>query len=45
MNDEISSPVRLRSGRVSPEISLGVSPPASIDTIEAMADWLQQHGV
>jgi glutamine synthetase len=45
MHDEIPSPAGLRAGRVTPEISLAVSPPASIDSIDDMADWLNAHGV
>ena len=45
MNDPYPPPAAGRSGRISPEISLGVSPPASLDTIGGLAVWLREHAV
>ncbi len=45
MNDPFPPPAANRPGRISPEISLGVSPPASLDTIDDLAIWLRDHGV
>ena len=45
MNDPFPPPAANRPGRISPEISLGVSPPASLDTIDDLAIWLRDHAV
>jgi len=40
MTDPYPPPASTRPGRISPEISLGVSPPASLDSIDDLAVWL-----
>lgn len=45
MNDPFSPSSELRVRRVVPEISLGASPPPSIERIEDLAIWLRDHGV
>ncbi len=45
MDDPYPPPAAARPGRISPEISLGVSPPASLDQIDDLAIWLRDHAV
>ncbi len=45
MNDPYPPPAAARPGRISPEISLGVSPPASLDNIDDLTIWLRDHAV
>ncbi|MFQ5566762.1 MAG: glutamine synthetase family protein [Paracoccaceae bacterium] len=45
MNDPFPPPASPRPGRINPEISLGVSPPASLDQIGDLAVWLRDHAV
>ena len=45
MNDAYPPSASSNSGRINPEISLGVSPPSSTDTIDDLAIWLRDHGV
>ncbi len=45
MNDPFSPPSESRLRSLIPEISLGASPPASIENIEDLAIWLRDHGV
>jgi len=45
MTDRDPSPAEYNRGRIVPEISLGISPPSSMDTIEELAIWLRDHGV
>ena len=45
MTDPFPPPGATRPGRISPEISLGLSPPASLDTIDDLAIWLRDHAV
>ena len=45
MNDPFPPPASIGPGRISPEIGLGVSPPASLDNIDELAIWLRDHAV
>ena len=45
MNDPYPPPAASRPGRTNPEISLGVSPPASLTAIDDLAIWLRDHAI
>lgn len=45
MNDTYPTSSSSHLGRIIPEISLGSSPPASVDSIDDLAIWLRDHAV